>query len=75
VLPLRWPGEDSDAEERRLFFVAVTRAQAHLYLSHPSRDERRELRPSPFLAALGSDVADRPTPHITRKPPTQLRLL
>ncbi|HEX3648660.1 MAG TPA: 3'-5' exonuclease, partial [Pseudonocardiaceae bacterium] len=78
LLPLRWPGEDgAEAEERRLFFVGVTRAQAHLYLSHPLRDERRELRPSPFLAALGGDVARRPTGirAATRKPATQLRLL
>ena len=79
LLPLRWPGSaaEAEAEERRLFFVGVTRAQAHLYLSYPLRDERRELRPSPFLAALGSDVAERPARvrESGRKPATQLRLL
>lgn len=66
VLPLH---RAEETEERRLFFVGVTRAQAHLYLSHPGR-------PSPFLAELGPDVAARvaaePGP---KRRPAQLRLL
>ena len=41
LLPLRWPGttpdEDAIAEERRLFFVGLTRAQDRLYVSHAAR--------------------------------------
>lgn len=50
VLPLRWPGEEDEesvAEERRLLFVGMTRAQRHLFLSHTTGRPR-----SPFLAAL-----------------------
>jgi uncharacterized protein (TIGR00375 family) len=68
MLPLRWPGGDpgaAEAEERRLFFVGVSRAQSHLYLSHPARrgtgDQAKDLRPSPFLAALGEDLLHRHT--------------
>ena len=28
-------GEDGEEEERRLFYVAITRAKSELYLSHP----------------------------------------
>jgi uncharacterized protein (TIGR00375 family) len=90
MLPLRWPGDAgsreamaaAEAEERRLFFVGVSRAQAHLYLSNPLRDNRpgreRDLRPSPFLTALDNTLADRSTdPAATRTTPksSQLRLL
>jgi DNA helicase-2/ATP-dependent DNA helicase PcrA len=60
LLPLRWGGSaDLDpGEERRLFFVGMTRARSHLYLSHASRRTRhgtvREAAPSPFL----SDIAE-----------------
>jgi DNA helicase-2/ATP-dependent DNA helicase PcrA len=60
LLPLRWGGSaDLDlGEERRLFFVGMTRARSHLYLSHASRRIRhgtvREAAPSPFL----SDIAE-----------------
>ena len=37
LLPLRWPGstptEEEVAEERRLFFVGLTRAQDRLYVT------------------------------------------
>jgi len=44
-------GEDSDlAEERRLFYVAVTRAKDEIYLSAPTHGPRGKiLRPSRFL--------------------------
>jgi DNA helicase-2/ATP-dependent DNA helicase PcrA len=71
LLPLRWPGSSGDpaerakeeAEERRLFFVGITRAQSHLYLSYPRARTRGEdttdLRPSPFLSVLGDDILER----------------
>ncbi|MFD0202099.1 MULTISPECIES: UvrD-helicase domain-containing protein [Saccharothrix] len=50
VLPLRWPGEEDEesvAEERRLLFVGMTRAQRHLFVSHTTGRPK-----SPFLASL-----------------------
>ena len=47
------------AEERRLFYVAITRARDELVLSHSAagREGGRARRPSPFLAeALGHEV-------------------
>jgi DNA helicase-2/ATP-dependent DNA helicase PcrA len=49
-LPAREPG-DLD-EERRLFYVAVTRARDELYLLRPSRDARGPLTPSRHLLEL-----------------------
>ncbi len=49
------------AEERRLFYVAMTRARDELILSHAAagRPGGRHRKPSPFLAeALGRDVDD-----------------
>lgn len=51
------------AEERRLFYVAMTRARDELILSHAAAGVRggRQRRPSGFLAeALGSAVEDPP---------------
>ena len=60
LLPLRWPGstpaDDEVAEERRLFFVGLTRAQDRLYVTHAARRFRhgseREQSPTPFLDAI-----------------------
>jgi DNA helicase-2/ATP-dependent DNA helicase PcrA len=64
LLPLRLPGsaeaEDEVAEERRLFFVGLTRAQQRLYVSHASRRFRhgteRETRPTRFLDAIDAGL-------------------
>lgn len=40
--------EGSDADERRLFYVAVTRARDVVYLSHPRR-RTNSMDPSPYL--------------------------
>ncbi|AFY61261.1 DNA/RNA helicase, superfamily I [Synechococcus sp. PCC 6312] len=39
-------------EEKRLFYVALTRAQQQLYLSTHEQDDRSKKAPSPFLTAL-----------------------
>lgn len=39
-------------EERRLFYVAITRARLQLHLSHHQRGRRGSRRPSRFLAGL-----------------------
>lgn len=44
-------------EERRLFYVALTRARRHLVLTHHARTEHGyQKRPSRFLAGLGPGV-------------------
>lgn len=40
--------EGGDADERRLFYVAITRARDAVYLSHPRR-KTNKLPPSPYL--------------------------
>jgi DNA helicase-2/ATP-dependent DNA helicase PcrA len=80
-LPGRGPGEGPDpAEERRLLFVGMTRARAHLLLSCAARRGRpggpAEAGPSPFLAAIDPALLDRSTPPRPRRPAgRQLRLL
>lgn len=54
LLPHR--GSDDIEEERRLMYVAMTRAGERLWLSAPRAYEGREAQPSPFLEeALGPD--------------------
>ena len=72
LLPLTW-GDDPDeadlAEERRLFFVGLTRACARLYLFHRKK-------PSPFLAAIDEALLERRRePEPGPRKPEQLRLV
>jgi len=82
LLPLTWPGSEPGdlAEERRLFFVGITRACSRLFLFHSRkrtlRGETRETRPSPFLADLEAVLLDlRDEPELAPRRPEQLRLL
>ncbi|MEU9739994.1 UvrD-helicase domain-containing protein [Micromonospora chersina] len=84
LLPLRWPGQEPDddavAEERRLFFVGLTRAQDRLYVSHAARRTRhgseRECRPSPFLDVIDPGLFERFGDTEPRRPKDrQLRLI
>ena len=84
LLPLRLPGspasDDDVAEERRLFFVGLTRAQDRLFVSHARRRYRhgseREMAVSPFLTAIDPALLERRGGDIPRKPrDRQLRLL
>jgi len=43
---------DSVEEERRLFYVAMTRARTNLYISYIKGDERNRFLPSRFLYVL-----------------------
>ena len=77
LLPLRWSSRDADpaaeAEERRLFFVGMTRATTHLILSSSGRRP-----PSPFLAAIDPGLVQRrsgPPAGRARRDAWQLRLL
>jgi DNA helicase-2/ATP-dependent DNA helicase PcrA len=66
LLPLRF-GADEDAvnlaEERRLFFVGMTRARARLFLSHAKkrlwRGQLRQQTVSPFVAAIEQELLER----------------
>ncbi|MGC5331589.1 UvrD-helicase domain-containing protein [Micromonospora sp. DT62] len=84
LLPMRWPGStpDSDAvaEERRLFFVGLTRAQDRLYVTHAARRSRhgteRECVPSPFLDVIDPGLFERFGEAEPRRPrDRQLRLI
>jgi superfamily I DNA/RNA helicase len=84
LLPLRLPGAppsaDAVAEERRLFFVGVTRAQDRLYVSHTARRLRhgteRDCRPTPFLEAIDPGLFERLGDAEPRRPKDrQLRLI
>ena len=80
-LPGAGPGAGPDpAEERRLLFVGMTRARAHLLLSCAARRGRpggpAEAGRSPFLAAIDPALLDRGAPPRARRPADrQLRLL
>ncbi|MEV5763528.1 UvrD-helicase domain-containing protein [Micromonospora sp. NPDC052213] len=84
LLPLRWPGstpdDDAIAEERRLFFVGLTRAQDRLYVTHAARRSRhgneRDCSPSPFLDAIDPGLFERFGEAEPRRPrDRQLRLI
>ena len=77
-LPGKRPGGDpgpagpDPAEERRLLFVAMTRARAHLVLSYAAQRRRHAgaagTGPSPFLGARESRLLDRVSPPRPRRP-------
>jgi uncharacterized protein (TIGR00375 family) len=70
LLPMRLPDTD-EAEERRLFFVGMTRARSSLYLSGSRRRD-----PSSFLGAIPGKYVTRSEPGARRRPRDhQLRLL
>jgi DNA helicase II / ATP-dependent DNA helicase PcrA len=75
LLPLRFgpsPSPAELAEERRLFFVGMTRARSHLVLSHARRRSWRgtvrEAEPSPFLADLQAALLDHARAPARRRP-------
>jgi superfamily I DNA/RNA helicase len=73
LLPLRWPGspEPDTAEERRLFFVGMTRARSRLFLFSSARRA-----PSPFLADIEAELVENRVERVLRpRGPEQLRLL
>lgn len=61
LLPLALDAMNADPEEeRRLFYVGMTRAQVRLYLLHAQRrclyGKRHELLPSPYLADIQEEL-------------------
>ncbi|MER7165616.1 UvrD-helicase domain-containing protein [Micromonospora sp. NPDC000207] len=84
LLPLRWPGSTPDdaaiAEERRLFFVGLTRAQDRLYVTHAARRARhgpeRDCSPTPYLDPIDPGLFERFGESEPRRPrDRQLRLM
>ena len=73
VLPLTWGRADRSvlAEERRLFYVGVTRARTRLYLCRARkrlwRGKVRELPPSPYLADIEERLLERRRSRIPGK--------
>ncbi len=84
LLPLAWGrrGQADLDEERRLFYVGMTRARTRLYLCHARqrlwRGRVQVLAPSPFLDNLEEAFLDRQRFRLqgdrSRKPDTQLEL-
>ncbi|HKA74734.1 MAG TPA: UvrD-helicase domain-containing protein [Xanthobacteraceae bacterium] len=75
LLPLHWgdPDDATIAEERRLFYVGMTRAKDSLFLSRALarhwRGRVRQLAPSPFLADIESELTKHQrNQHLRRKP-------
>ena len=73
LLPLTWGKADKAAlaEERRLFYVGVTRAKSRLYLCRAAkrlwRGKVRELPPSPYLADIEERLLERRRSRIPGK--------
>ncbi|MFA5057220.1 MAG: ATP-dependent helicase [Opitutaceae bacterium] len=72
-------GEVDVAEERRLFFVGLTRARERLFLTHARRrhwqGESRDRFPSPFLQAIRAALLERQKDEMPAAPrPRQLDL-
>jgi DNA helicase-2/ATP-dependent DNA helicase PcrA len=61
------------AEERRLFYVGLTRARDRLYVSAVDAEPATE-RPSPFLAELPAHLVSAPAPRPRKPPKPQLKL-
>src|SRR5262252_8585727 len=82
LLPLRWGDADAEmAEERRLFYVGMTRAKDRLILSHARqrlwRGRVRMREPSPFLRDIEAELVKHQPAYATRAKPQerQLKLL
>ncbi len=75
LLPHRFgaDGDETDtAEERRLFFVGITRAKDRLFLTHARRrhwqGELRERYPSPFLRDIQDGLLEKQREEVPTRP-------
>ena len=73
LVPLQQGGMESDVdEERRLFYVAMTRARERLYLVRSRKrmlfGEVRSTRPSPFLTDIEEQLKQYDGPHRSQRP-------
>ena len=72
LLPLKWGSETENyEEERRLFYVGITRAKEHLILSWSRKrawqSKMREMQPSPFLRELPQSLVEQIKPEFRKK--------
>lgn len=80
LMPFSWDeSQDIDAEERRLFYVAMTRAKDRLFLTRAAerfwRGTQRSLPPSRFLKGLAAELTAQHGPaQPKRRPPQQYSL-
>jgi DNA helicase II / ATP-dependent DNA helicase PcrA len=80
LLPLRWGARDeaADAEERRLFYVGMTRARDRLILSRAKarlwRGKVRALAPSPFLGDIEAELVRHQQAQPARRRPEDRQL-
>jgi DNA helicase II / ATP-dependent DNA helicase PcrA len=83
VLPLRWSktedaSADEIAEERRLFYVGMTRAKDRLVLSRAAkrlwRGRVREQKPSPFLGDIEAALVKHQHPEFLPRRPEDRQL-
>lgn len=73
LLPL---AEQSIQEERRLFYVGLTRAQNKLYLTHAQTRNKQPQKPSPFLTEIAAHIEEQPLPkRKTPEPDRQMSLI
>lgn len=73
LLPFRYFAEEPDlGEERRLFFVGITRAQDQLFLCRAKRrtwrGESRQTSPSPFLRDIETRLFEKQVPVPVKAP-------
>ena len=60
VMPYKKAVLEADLEEeRRMFYVGMTRAKRRLYLLHPQKIRTKETEPSRFLAECGNPAGSR----------------
>jgi DNA helicase II / ATP-dependent DNA helicase PcrA len=80
LLPLRWDEADEEemAEERRLFYVGMTRAKDRLILSHARqrlwRGRVRMREPSPFLRDIEAELVKHQPAYAARAKPQERQL-
>ena len=80
IIPFYRPGQKQDvAEERRLLYVGMTRAEKHLYITYAKKrflfGAEKSQQPSRFLSSISQSVMQRENRHVIKKKPiNQLKL-